>query len=55
MPKDAELAFSGQFSDQQYQGLTLAMAKANVIVVSDNAADLQQLPQKLADKLIFSA
>lgn len=55
VPKDAELAFSGQFSDQQYQGLTLAMAKANVIVVSDNAADLQQLPQKLADKLIFSA
>ena len=55
VPKDAELAFSAQFADKQYQGLTLAMAKANVIVVSDNAADLQQLPAKLADKLIFSA
>ncbi|GAB2935096.1 DUF3379 family protein [Rheinheimera gaetbuli] len=55
VPKDAELAFSSQFSDQQYQGLTLAMANANVIVVSDNAADLQQLPQKLTQKLIFSA
>ena len=55
VPKDAELAFSGQFSDQQYQGLTLAMSKANIVVVSDNAADLKQLPQKLTDKLIFSA
>lgn len=55
VPKDAELAFSAQFADKQYQGLTLAMSKANVIVVSDNAADLQQLPAKLADKLIFSA
>lgn len=55
VPKDAELKFIDQFSDQQYQGLTLAMANANVIVVSDNAADLQQLPQKLTQKLIFSA
>lgn len=55
VPKEAELAFSAQFADQQYQGITLAMPKANVIVVSNNAADLQQLPKKLSDKLIFSA
>ncbi len=55
VPKDAELAFSARFADKQYQGLTLAMANANVIVVSANASDLQQLPQKLEEKLIFSA
>ena len=55
VPKDAELAFSAQFADKQYQGLTLAMANANVVVVSDNSADLQRLPQKLSRKLIFSA
>ncbi|NRQ44500.1 DUF3379 family protein [Rheinheimera sp. YQF-2] len=55
VPKDAELDFVQDFADGRYRGLTLAMAKANVIVVSDNAADLQQLPQKLTQKLIFSA
>ena len=55
VPKDAELAFSAQFADAQYQGMTLPMANANIVVVSNNAEDLQQLPQKLADKLIFSA
>ena len=55
VPKDAELAFSARFADKQYQGLTLAMANANVIVVSANASDLQQLPQKLEEKLIFSS
>jgi len=55
VPKDAELRFAAQFADQRYQGLTLAMPKANIVVVSDHAADLQQLPQKLHDKLIFSA
>ena len=55
VPKDAELGFSEAFADEGYQGITLAMANANVVVVSDNPADLQQLPRKLKDKLIFSA
>lgn len=55
VPKDAELDFVASFADKRYQGLTLAMAKANVIVVSDNPTDLQQLPQKLRTKLTFSA
>ncbi|MBU2115424.1 MAG: DUF3379 domain-containing protein [Gammaproteobacteria bacterium] len=55
VPKDAELSFSETFADKRYQGLTLAMANANVVVVSDNSADLQHLPQKLSRKLIFSA
>ncbi|MBZ9612915.1 DUF3379 family protein [Rheinheimera maricola] len=55
VPKDAELAYSAEFADALYQGLTLPRANANIVVVSNNAADLQQLPQKLADKLIFSA
>ncbi|MEH8016736.1 DUF3379 domain-containing protein [Rheinheimera muenzenbergensis] len=55
VPKDAGLQFVSDFADSRYRGLTLAMAKANVIIVSDNASDLQQLPQKLSDKLIFSA
>ena len=55
VPKHAELDFVQDFADGRYRGLTLAMANANVIVVSDNAADLQQLPQKLTQKLIFQA
>uniref|UniRef100_A0A486XPS5 DUF3379 domain-containing protein n=1 Tax=Rheinheimera sp. BAL341 TaxID=1708203 RepID=A0A486XPS5_9GAMM len=55
VPKDAELGFSEAFADAKYQGITLAMRNANIVVVSDNASDLQQLPQKLKDKLIFSA
>lgn len=55
VPKEVELAFKAQFADERYQGITLAMPKANVVIVSSNATDLQQLPQKLQDKLIFSA
>lgn len=55
VPKDAELGFSEAFADERYQGITLAMANANVVVVSDNSADLQQLPQKIRQKLIFNA
>lgn len=55
VPKEAGLDFVEHFADQQYQGLTMAMSKANVVVVSDNALDLQQLPKKLSNKLIFSA
>jgi hypothetical protein len=55
IPKDAELGFSTQFGDRRFQGVTLAMPKANLVVVSSNADDLQKLPQKLSDKLIFSA
>jgi len=55
VPKDAELSYSEHFADDQYQGLTLAMAKANIVIVSSNASDLKQLPKKLTDKLIFSA
>jgi hypothetical protein len=55
VPKEAELDFVASFADNRYQGLTMAMSKANIVVVSDNAADLKQLPQKLTDKLIFSA
>lgn len=55
VPKDAELAFSDHFADSRYQGLTLAMPKANVLVVSSNAADLTTLPGKLNKQLIFSA
>ena len=55
VPKEAELKFVKDFADSRYSGVTLAMAKANVIIVSDNSTDLQQLPKKLNDKLIFSA
>jgi hypothetical protein len=55
VPKDAELDFVAQFGDNRFQGLTLTMPKANLVVVSNDAADLKQLPQKLTDKLIFSA
>ena len=55
VPKEAELAFVKQFADNRYSGVTLAMARANVIVVSDNNADLEKLPLKLNEKLIFSA
>ena len=55
VPKDAELGFSETFADEKYQGITLAMRNANVVVVSDSSADLQQLPQKIRQKLIFSA
>lgn len=55
VPKEAELEFVAEFADAQYKGLSLAMPGANVIVVSSNPADLQQLPQKLSDKLIFQA
>lgn len=55
VPKDAGLKFVNSFADEHYQGMTLAMATANVIIVSNNSSDLQQLPQKLADKLLFSA
>ena len=41
VPKEAELDFVASFADKRYQGLTLAMSKANVVVVSDNADDLQ--------------
>ena len=46
---------NAQFADERFQGITMAMPKANVVVVSSNATDLQQLPQKLQNKLIFSA
>ncbi|MEO3878253.1 DUF3379 family protein [Rheinheimera fenheensis] len=55
IPKDTDLKASPHFTDQHYQGLTLAMLNANVVVVSDNPADLQQLPAKLQRKLVFSA
>lgn len=55
VPKEAELKFVKDFSDSRYQGVSLAMAKANVIVVSDNDKDVKVLPKKLSDKLIFSA
>lgn len=55
IPKDTDLKATPHFADQQYQGLTLAMQNANVVVVSDNPADLQQLPAKLQRKLVFSA
>ena len=55
VPKDAELGFSEAFADEKYQGITLAMRNANVVVVSDNPADLQQLPSKIRQKLIFTA
>lgn len=55
VPKEAELSFVKDFNDSRYQGVTLAMAKANVVVVSENSNDLKALPKKLTDKLIFSA
>ena len=55
VPKDAELAYSSQFADAQYQGLALTKPKATIVVVSSNAADLTTLQQKLSEKLIFSA
>lgn len=55
VPKEAELKFVKDFNDSRYKGVTLAMAKANVVVVSDNSSDLKALPKKLTDKLIFSA
>lgn len=55
VPQQAELDFVAQFSDQQYLGLAMAMPKANIVIVSSNIDDLQQLPKKLNEKLIFSA
>lgn len=55
VPKQAELAMVSEFADKRYQGLTLQMPGANILVVSDQKSDLNTLPQKLSDKLVFSA
>ena len=55
VPKQAELTMVSEFADTRYQGLTLPMSGANVLIVSENKSDLSTLPEKLASKLIFSA
>jgi len=55
VPKQAELAMVSEFADKRYQGLTLQMPGANILVVSEQKSDLNTLPQKLSDKLVFSA
>lgn len=55
VPKQAELAMVAEFADNRYRGRTLQMSGANVLIVSDDSADLNSLPKKLSSKLIFSA
>lgn len=53
VPKDAALSFVAQFSDPDYQGISMQLAHANVVVVSNNPQDLQRLPLELRQNLIF--
>lgn len=54
VPKDTKLDLIDHFSDPDYQGLSLAMAQANLVVVSQEATDLSSLPSKLLAHLRVS-
>jgi hypothetical protein len=51
VPKDSKLDLIAHFSDPDYQGLSLAMAQANLVVISREVADLSTLPTKLVANL----
>ncbi|CAM3725233.1 DUF3379 family protein [Rheinheimera salexigens] len=55
VPKDSQLDLIANFSDTDYQGLSFAMAQANLVIVSREPADLNVLPQKLLANLRVSA
>ncbi|WNO62058.1 DUF3379 family protein [Rheinheimera sp. MMS21-TC3] len=54
VPKETKLNNNQHFSDADYQGIELAMAQANLVIVSREAADLNLLSQKLLANLRFS-
>tara|TARA_R110002126_G_scaffold163110_2_gene311020 strand:- start:488 stop:1195 length:708 start_codon:yes stop_codon:yes gene_type:complete len=53
VPADNQLKFEHHFADQTYRGRSLALKTADLVVVSENDADLQQLPAKLQQQLKF--
>lgn len=54
VPKETKLNNNQHFSDADYQGIEFAMAQANLVIVSREAADLNLLSQKLLANLRFS-
>ncbi|MDX1676957.1 DUF3379 family protein [Arsukibacterium sp.] len=53
VPQSSTLKFEQYFADDQYHGRSLALKHADVVVVSKNDSDLQQLPAKLKQQLKF--
>ena len=53
VPDSNKLKFEHHFSDNTYRGRSLALKTADLVVVSENDADLQQLPAKLKQQLKF--
>ncbi|WP_213995693.1 DUF3379 family protein [Arsukibacterium sp.] len=53
VPASNKLKFEHHFSDETYRGRSLALKTADLVVVSENDADLQQLPAKLEQQLKF--
>ncbi|SNY54047.1 Protein of unknown function [Arsukibacterium tuosuense] len=53
VPDSNKLKFEHHFSDNTYRGRSLALKNADLVVVSENDADLQQLPAKLKQQLKF--
>ncbi|MAD75353.1 MAG: hypothetical protein CML20_11285 [Rheinheimera sp.] len=53
VPADNQLKFEHNFSDGTYRGRSVALKNADLVVVSENEQDLQQLPAKLQQQLKF--
>ncbi|KKO44654.1 hypothetical protein WG68_13925 [Arsukibacterium ikkense] len=53
VPAGNKLKFEHHFADETYRGRSLALKTADIVVVSENDADLQQLPAKLKQQLKF--
>jgi len=53
VPNGSKLKFEHDFSDNVYRGRSLALKNADLVVVSENGDDLQQLPAKLKQQLKF--
>ena len=53
VPADNQLKFEHHFSDGTYRGRSVALKTADLVVISENEQDLQQLPAKLQQQLKF--
>lgn len=53
IPDENSLKFEHHFSDELYRGRGLALKNADLVVVSENDDDLQQLPAKLKQQIKF--
>jgi hypothetical protein len=53
VPDNNTLKFEHDFADELYRGRGLALKNADLVVVSENDNDLQQLPAKLKQQIKF--